>query len=121
MRIMFDLMGTVFGAIDMSLRPGIRETIKALRENGYQVDFWTSGPVDQYRALLKMEGITGEVYRKGSLLPYAPDICVDDSPEEWMPGKVFAVKPHISDILPGGFILVAELMNMEEKRNFFWD
>lgn len=118
---MFDLMGTVFGAIDMSLRPGIKETIRALRENGCQVGFWTSGPVEHYRAMLNMSGITGEVYRKGVQLPFVPDICVDDSPEEWMPGRHFAVKPHISDLMPGVSILVAELMGLKEKRNFFWD
>lgn len=120
MRIFFDLMGTVFGVADMSLRPGIRETIEALRENGCQVSFWTSGPVDRYKDYLKTKGLSGEVYSKGGSLPYPPDICVDDSPEEWMPGRVFTVKPHISHAEPGAFILVAELMNSSE-RDFFWD
>ncbi len=120
MRIIFDLMGTVFGAVDMSLRPGIKETIEALRENGFHVAFWTGGPLDQYRDHLKTNGIIGEVYRKEGPLPYSPDICVDDNPEDWMPGRVFTVKTHISDAMPGGFILVAELMNTSD-RDFFWD
>lgn len=121
MRIIFDLMGTVFGALDMSLRPGIKETIEALRENGCHVAFWTGGPVDQYTDRLKVNGISGEVYRKGAEVTYSPDICVDDNPEDWMPGRVFTVKPHLSDDDPGGFILVAELMNIGEKKDFFWD
>ena len=121
MRIIFDLMGTVFGALDMSLRPGIKETIEALRENGCHVAFWTGGPVDQYKDRLKTSGISGEVYRKGLDTTYSPDICVDDSPEEWMPGRVFTVKPHLSDGDSGGFILAAELMNIDEKSDFFWD
>jgi len=31
MRIMFDLMGTVLGALDRSLRPGIKDLIEELR------------------------------------------------------------------------------------------
>lgn len=121
MRIIFDMMGTVFGSMDQSLRPGIKETIEALRENGCQVDFWTSGPAEQYSAMLKMEGIPGEVYRKSPRLPFKPDVCVDDSPEEWMPGKIFKVTQHVSDAMPGSLILVAELMYPSEKKNFYWD
>jgi len=121
MRVIFDLMGTVFGAVDMSLRPGIKETIEALRKNGCQVCFWTGGPIDQYRDHLKNSGISGELHRKGEELPYSPDICVDDCPEGWMPGRIFEVKPHISDDLPGAFVLVAELMNMDETKDFYWD
>lgn len=118
MRIMFDLMGTVFGALDMSLRPGIKDTINALRESGMRVDFWTSGPVENYRFLLKQEGLAGDVYSKNAPLPFDPDICVDDDPQSWMPGKVLKVKTHIDRDASGGLILVAELLHIDEKESF---
>ena len=60
--IFFDLSGTVFGSFDLSLRPGIRETIGSLRDAGYRVEFWTSGNREQYESLLKNAGIDGMVF-----------------------------------------------------------
>ncbi|MBI5493208.1 MAG: hypothetical protein HY893_09780 [Deltaproteobacteria bacterium] len=122
MHIVFDVMGTVLGAIDMSLRPGIKETIKGLLEAGNRVDFWTSGPVDYYTAMLRENGIPGMVHKKEMGSPLKPDICVDDEPQDWFPGLVYRVKPHICGDLPGENILVAELICCKESNSsFFWD
>ena len=121
MRIIFDLMGTVFGALDSSLRPGIAETIKTLRESGNRVDFWTSGRVDNYRALLKNSGIEGDVYSKQEPLPFVPDICVDDDPQPWMPGAAYKVDNHVCEEEPGERILVSELLCCQDGSRFYWD
>ncbi|MFQ5736879.1 MAG: hypothetical protein ACE5GY_08470 [Thermodesulfobacteriota bacterium] len=121
MRIIFDLMGTVLGALDHSPRPGIRETITALRDGGNRVCFWTSGNVENYRAFLRVAGIEGDVYSKAEPLPFKPDVCVDDEPQPWMPGNAYKVGPHISEELPGEHILVAELMCSADCETFFWD
>ncbi|HAO92637.1 MAG: hypothetical protein A2X99_04160 [Deltaproteobacteria bacterium GWB2_55_19] len=118
MHIIFDLNGTVFGALDMALRPGIKETISSLRASGIDVSFWTSGPVDYYREVLRQTGIDGEVYRKGAI-PFRPDVCVDDEPEGWMPGRVYKVPMHTSGMMPADPILVAELIS--SGRSFYWD
>lgn len=121
MLIMFDLLGTVFGAFDHSLRPGIRETIDSLRESGYQVDFWTSGRVEHYKQLLRQAGIKGEIYKKSAELPRKPDVCIDDEPQDWMPGHLYKVEMHLSQDAPGPEILVAEVLFVNEEANFFWD
>lgn len=121
MRILFDLMGTVFGALDTSLRPGITETIGALRDSGNLVDFWTSGNIENYRAHLKNSGIEGEVYSKNKPLPFTPDICVDDDPQPWMPGLVYKVSNHVCEDDPGERILVAEILCYRDTKSFFWD
>ncbi len=118
MHIIFDLMGTVLGALDMTLRPGIKETISNLRASGIEVSFWTSGPVDYYKDVLRRTGIDGEIYRKGAI-PFKPDVCVDDEPEGWMPGRVYRVSMHASDTMPAEPILVAELIS--SGSNFYWD
>lgn len=100
MHIVFDLSGTVFGCMDRSLRPGIVETIKSLREHGFEVDFWTNGPRGHYAELVEEVGLEGEVFSKREALPFTPDICVDDDPEDWMPGKVIKVKTYVSGALP---------------------
>lgn len=117
---MFDLSGTVFGAFDLSLRPGIRETIDSLRAAGYRVAFWTSGNREQYLDLLKVAGIDGSVFSKRAGLPFTPDVCVDDEPEEWMPGNRYKVDMHLAEDMPGAPILVAELLGAA-GRNFYWD
>ena len=119
-RIIFDLSGTIFGAFDLSLRPGIRDTIEALRSAGYRVEFWTSGSKEQYECLLKAAGIDGTVYPKRTALPFMPDVCVDDEPEEWMPGNRYKVDIHLAQDMPGAPILVAELLG-SAGRNFYWD
>ena len=96
MHVMFDLAGTVFGLLDMSLRPGIRETLAELRCAGIKVDFWTSGSVENYSALLGNSGIEGEVYSKHCRLPFTPDVCVDDDPCGATQGRVVKVRPHIA-------------------------
>jgi len=101
MRIIFDLMGTIFGAVDMSLRPGIKETIEGLRSRGCLVDFWTSGPMGEYKFLLRRHGIEGAVYSKLEKLPFTPDLCVDDLPDGYMPFKILKVSTHISEEEPG--------------------
>jgi len=121
MRIIFDIMGTVLGSLDESLRPGIAETIEALRESGNQVDFWTSGRADNYRAFLKISGIEGDVYSKQEPLPFVPDICVDDDPQQWMPGTAYKVSNHLCKEEPGERILVAELLGLRDGKKFFWD
>lgn len=121
MRIMFDILGTVLGAMDESPRPGIKETIEALRESGASVSFWTSGRPENYCALLKNAGIEGEVFSKGKALPFTPDLCVDDEPQGWMPGSVYRVDAHIAVDMPGQRILVAELLCVNEKGSFYWD
>lgn len=110
MHVMFDLLGTVIGAMDYSLRPGIRETIGVLRKRGCIIGFWTSGRTDDYSAILRNLGIEGEVHKKGTALPFVPDLCVDDEPEEWMPGRVVRVDTHAADMMPGGAIDVSELL-----------
>ena len=100
MNILFDLSGTVFGCMDRSLRPGIVETIKALRERGFEVDFWTNGPIELYEELINATGLEGHVYSKLKELPFKPDICVDDDPEDWMPGRVVKVSTYVSGHLP---------------------
>ncbi|MBI5642255.1 MAG: HAD family hydrolase [Deltaproteobacteria bacterium] len=120
MHIMFDLAGTVLGALDMSLRPGIKETISALRERGVKVNFWTNGPVDYYKHILKEVGLDGDIYSKAKELPFKPDICVDDEPNERMPGRIYKVKMHASDVMPGERILTAELLCLDGQQ-FFWD
>lgn len=104
MRIIFDLMGTIFGAVDGSLRPGIKETIEKLREEGCTVGFWTSGPMDDYEAMLRESGLEGPLYSKLNPLPFIPDLCVDDLPEKWMPARVLKVNTHISEDAPGSVI-----------------
>ncbi len=121
MVIMFDIMGTVLGALDRSPRPGIRETIDSLRENGNTVAFWTSGNVEDYRAVMKLAGIEGDVYSKMGALPFTPDVCVDDEPKPWMPGAPHKVSPHIAEELPGEPLLVAELLHFQDGETFFWD
>lgn len=121
MLIMFDLMGTVIGSIDLSPRPGIKETIKALRESGNDVRFWTSGPVDYYRSVLENLGIPGEVFPKNATVPFKPDLCIDDEPQDWMPGRVYRVNMHVSDCTPGEHILAAELIGPGHGDLFFWD
>lgn len=118
--ILFDLSGTVFGVFDLSLRPGIRETIDSLRAAGYMVDFWTSGRREHYEDLLKGAGITGSIFSKNPALPIKPAICVDDEPEEWMPGHRYKVDIHLAQDMPGSPILVAELMCVTGS-NFYWD
>lgn len=100
MKILFDLGGTVFGLIDMSLRPGIKETIEDLRGAGNTVDFWTFGRKEHYAALLDKTGISGAVYHKDTPLPYSPDVCVDDEPGRWMPARVVKVEAHVAEDLP---------------------
>lgn len=121
MHIIFDISGTVIGSLDSSLRPGIRETLEALRLSGNRVDFWTGGPLEDYRDLLGSLGIEGRVFSKNSPLPFRPDICVDDSPEGWMPGFKYTVDQHISGDMPGAPILVAELVGAGIYGNFYWD
>ena len=111
MKIVFDLGGTVFGLIDMSLRPGIKETIKNLRDNGNIVHFWTYGRKEDYAALLRDTGIIGDVYPKDRPLPFKPDVCVDDEPQMWMPARVVRVAPHVAEDLPGGYITVEEILS----------
>lgn len=118
--IFFDLSGTVFGSFDLSLRPGIRETIGSLRAAGCRVEFWTSGNREQYESLLKNAGIDGSVYPKKTALPFEPDLCVDDEPEGWMPGYRYKVDIHLAEDMPGSPILVAELL-CHSGRNFYWD
>ncbi len=96
MRIMFDLMGTVLGALDRSLRPGIKDLIEELRKTGNMVYFWTNGRPEYYTKLLNDAGIAGEVYSKNGPLPFKPDICVDDTPEKWMPGMVSRVEMYVA-------------------------
>jgi hypothetical protein len=100
MQIIFDLSGTVFGALDYTLRPGMRETIAELRYGGNTVDFWTSGPTDHYRELLRQHNVTGNVYTKSTPLHFTPDVCVDDSPEGWMPGRVVKVETYVAEEVP---------------------
>ncbi|MBI5343857.1 MAG: hypothetical protein HZB21_06895 [Deltaproteobacteria bacterium] len=109
MRILFDLSGTVFGVMDMSLRPGIKDTIEALRAKGCDVDFWTNGPRQIYAAFLERAGIKGVVFQKGADLPFKPDICIDDEPQEWMPGMVLNVSMYLSegmqcDVIPASIV-----------------
>lgn len=118
--ILFDLSGTVFGVFDLSLRPGIRETIEALRASGCLVDFWTSGRREHYEDLLKVAGIRGQVYSKKPAMPVLPAVCVDDEPEDWMPGYRYKVDIHLAEDIPGSPILVAELL-CAAGRNFYWD
>lgn len=118
--IFFDLSGTVFGSFDLSLRPGIKETIGSLRAAGYRVEFWTSGNKEQYESLLKVAGIDGTVHPKMTTLPLKPDLCVDDEPEGWMPGCRYKVDIHLAEDMPGSPILVAELL-CHAGRNFYWD
>ena len=96
MRIMFDLMGTVLGALDRSLRPGIKDLIEELRKTGNMVYFWTNGRPEYYTKLLNDAGIAGEVYSKNGPLPFKPGICVDDTPEKWMPVMVFRVEMYVA-------------------------
>lgn len=110
MRVVFDLMGTVLGSFDYSLRPGIREAIDRLRASGVKVDFWTGGPLSSYTAILREAGLNGDVYSKLKGLPFTPDLCVDDEPEDWMPAKVYAVKPHVSEDIPGDSISAMDLL-----------
>lgn len=121
MNIIFDLSGTVFGSSDRSLRPGMKEAIQALRESGNTVEFWTSDPSESFDELLRSEGIEGRVFSKWEPLPFVPDICVDDEPHGWMPGHHYKVPKHVSKQYPGSSILVAELIYISEKMNFFWD
>lgn len=121
MHVVFDLSGTVFGIVDMSLRPGIKETIGMLRASGVRVDFWTSGPLDYYSKMLEYAGISGNVFSKRDKLPFSPDVCVDDDPEGELPGKVYKVKPHLAEGFGSERILVAELLHSGENANFFWD
>ncbi len=121
MRIIFDVSGTVLGIIDLSLRPGIQKTIEGLRESGMEVSFWTSGPVDYYRSLLEQSGFSGKVYKKKEPLPFIPDICVDDDPDEWFAGMTYRVLPHLGSDMPGDVILVAELLNGHGGQSFYWD
>lgn len=111
MRIIFDIMGTIFGALDMSLRPGIKDTIETLRSEGCSVDFWTSGPKEEYKRLLKELGIEGAVYSKLTNLPFTPDLCIDDLPDRWMPFRVLKVNTHISKDEPGAAILATRIIS----------
>lgn len=95
MRILFDLMGTVLGALDHTLRPGVSRTIEELRVGGHRVAFWTSGRVEEMEAVLGAHKIEGKVYSKSTSVDFAPDLCVDDQPEDWMPGRVLKVDPYI--------------------------
>jgi len=101
MRIIFDAIGTVFGSLDHTLRPGIKKTIEELRVGGHTVSFWTSGHVSEVEQLLREFEIEGTVHSKRSPLGFVPDICVDDTPESWMPGRVVEVEPHICEELSG--------------------
>lgn len=121
MRIMFDVSGTVLGIIDLSLRPGIKKTIDGLRQNGMEVNFWTSGPVDYYSSLLAYSGLAGVVYKKMEPLPFTPDICVDDDPDDWFAAKTYKVTPHLGSDMPGDVILAAELLQGLGGQNFYWD
>lgn len=121
MRILFDLTGTIFGAIDASLRPGIKETIECLRACGADVRFWTGGQRDYYSALLRKNGIEGDVLSKHKPLPFVPDLCVDDEDLPLSAFKVYKVAPHIAEDLPGSPILVAEILFSGETDRFFWD
>lgn len=118
---MFDVSGTVLGIIDLSLRPGIQKTIEGLRESGMEVNFWTSGPVDYYSSLLERSGLKGKVYKKMEPLPFTPDICVDDDPDDWFAGRTYRVMPHLGTEMPGEVILVAELLHGQCEENFYWD
>lgn len=124
MRIMFDVSGTVLGIIDLSLRPGIKNTIEGLRQSGMEVGFWTSGPVDYYASLLARSGLAGAVYKKREPLPFVPDICVDDDPDDWFAEKTYKVSAHLGSDMPGEVILVAELLQGQGgqgRQSFYWD
>ncbi len=110
MRILFDVMGTVLGALDHSLRPGVRATIDELRVGGHRVAFWTSGHVDEMEAELRRHNIEGTVYSKSIEVDFAPDLCVDDQPEGWMPARVLEVEPHVCSDMPGEPIDTASLL-----------
>ncbi|MBI2411811.1 MAG: hypothetical protein HYV24_01190 [Deltaproteobacteria bacterium] len=77
-----------------------------------------STPVDYYREVLRQTGIDGQIYKKGAI-PFEPDVCVDDAPEDWMPGRIYKVNMHASDTMPAEPILVAELIS--SGNNFYWD
>lgn len=115
MTVIFDLAGTIFGSLDRSLRPGIKETIDALLNNGYSVYYWTGGPVEEYSICLEKAGIHGKVLTKGPSLPFKPDICVDDDPQGWMPGRTLKVAAHLSDIMPGEPISAIEIIKLSSK------
>lgn len=116
MHIVFDLSGTVLGAMDKSLRPGIKDTIFELRDRGWRVEFWTSGRTDDYAAILEANGIAGPVHTKRRFEGFNPDICVDDEPQEWMPGVAFKVDIHLDSDLPGKVIEAAELIECLAER-----
>lgn len=111
MRIIFDIGGTVIGLADMSLRPGIKETIDVLRLSGNAVDFWTGGPIVEYSFLLSKFGVAGTVYSKNNRLPFVPDICVDDDPSERLPGKVVLVQPYFGTDMPHEEIKASALIS----------
>lgn len=110
MRVIFNLIGTVLGSTDKSLRPGIRETIEDLRADGCKVDFWVNGPSREFEALLAGLGIEGRVYSKFEVLPFRPDVCVDSAPEGCIPYRVLKVSDHVSAEMPGGEIKASRVV-----------
>jgi len=97
MNILFDIGGTVLGIIDNSLRPGVKELIEDLRGKGHLVAFWTVGSprqIEEYRRVLRENGIEGEIYNKLRPLPFKPDLCIDDSDSQG-PARTIIVDPYL--------------------------
>lgn len=78
--IIFDIAGTVLGSSDSTLRPGIKDTLNALKNRCWTVFFWTGGDVNYYARALHLCGIKTAVYSKYKPLPFTPDLYVDDNP-----------------------------------------
>ena len=91
MNIFFDVDQTILG-MDNSLRPGVRETMTALKEMGHNVYVWSGMGIR--RETIRRHGLESYVsglYQKPLYdylerleelgLPFAPDFVVDDDPQ----------------------------------------
>jgi len=92
--VIFDLSGTIFGAIDGSLRPGVKNLVDGLRAAGHTVYFWTAGEVFYYMELLHKAGLDGSVFSKREKLPFSPDVYIDDDPSPSFIHKTIIVEPY---------------------------
>ena len=106
MNIFFDVDYTILG-LDNSLRPGTRETISRLVDDGHKVYIW-SGLGERWEVVRKhkLEHLVSGVYTKPLHhfeerleelgLPLVPDFVIDDYPEVvtafggvWVPPHFF--------------------------------
>lgn len=91
MNIFFDVDQTILG-MDNSLRPGVRETMIALKEKGHRIYVWSGMGIRRETVRRHgLEGLVAGLYQKPLYdyeerleelgLPFPPDFVVDDDPQ----------------------------------------